>query len=445
MTLPNLFSLAGIRSLLFDKRSSLENPKTNLDRYVEMLTDGYSTYSGIYISEKTALSIITVNACVRIISQGTAMLDFPLYRLETSKGRTYKTEAREHSLHRLLTKKVNPLMTAFRWKRLTAAHMAFYGNSYSFMDVAANGVIRGFYLWHPSQVEYRIGRDGLGRMQAFYTFKENGQVIYDNIPSDYVLHFRGPEIDNNGLGMNPIEAMRHRLGYAHATLEYGAKTVSNGATMSGLLKHPSRLNAEAKKNLKQSWEKQHNGLKNAGGIAVLDEGLDFVPLTMKPADVQFLESMKFSRSEIASAFGVAAHLIGDLERATFSNIEHLGIEFVRFCLGPYLECIESEINTTALGTSEQNRYAAEFKRKELLQGDSKSQAEAAAIDLAHGAMTPNERRAELGYNPHEDGDTLFVNSTQIPVAIAAQAKAANSEPAPAKQKSEGEEGAEDDE
>ena len=233
--------------------------------------------------------------------------------------------------------------------------------------------------------------------------------------SDRVLHIRGLSFDGL-LGYSPVGLARETLGMAKATENYGARFFANDSRPGGVLQLDGQLSPDAIDRLKMSWETAHsNAMGNSHRVAVLENGLKWQSIGMPNDDAQWLETRKYTRSEIAGIYRVPAHLINDLDKATFSNIEHLGLEFAKHCIRPWCVRIEEALNRTLFTESERGRLEVKFNLNGLERGDLASRTQAYAVFRQNGLMTANEIRALEDLNPIEGGDELLVNGNMIPI------------------------------
>jgi HK97 family phage portal protein len=249
-----------------------------------------------------------------------------------------------------------------------------------------------------------------------YTLSSGESVV---LWQDQVLHIRG--MSTNGLlGVDLLNKGREQIGLALALQKYAAKFFGRGANISGVLEHPETLSKEAQERLKAAWDKTYSGIENAHKVAILEEGMKFAKMGASPEEAQALESRKFQTLEVARIFGVPPHMIGDLERATFSNIEHQGIEFVTFCIAPWATLIEQRISKQLLNSNERRLYFAEFSLEALMRGDYKSRQEGLHIQRQDGVINANEWRALENMNPIEGevGTAYLVNGNMISVDMA---------------------------
>ena len=260
-----------------------------------------------------------------------------------------------------------------------------------------------------------VDRDTKGKLTYTYTTSE-GRMEQLN-PED-VLHIPGLGFDGV-MGYSPIALEKAAIGLGIAAEEYGSKFFQNGARPSGILTHPNTVKDPAA--LRASWNAAYGGSGNASRVAVLEEGMTFVPLSMPNNEAQFLETRKFQVTEICRIFRVPPHMIGDLERATFSNIESQNISFAVHTIRPWLVRIEQAINKTLIPENEKDRYYAQFNIDGLMRGDYKSRMEGYAIARQNGWMSANDIRALENLNPiseEEGGNAYLVNGNMIPISLA---------------------------
>ena len=267
--------------------------------------------SGKSVTARSAIQVSTVYACVRVIAETVASLPLHVYEV-TDKG---STKAQEHPLYRLLHDEPNSEMTSFVWREAMLTHLLLWGNSYSQIIRNGRGHILGLYPLLPDRME--VDRDSAGTLTYTYSLA-SGQTVR-LLPED-VLHIPGLGFDGV-MGYSPIALEKNAIGLGIAAEEYGSKFFSNGATPSGVLTHPNTV--KDPKKLRESWNAAYGGSANSGKVAILEENMKFERISMPNNEAQFLETRKFQVSEICRIYRVPPHLIGDLEHATFSNIEHV--------------------------------------------------------------------------------------------------------------------------
>jgi HK97 family phage portal protein len=334
-----------------------------------------------------------------MISSTIATLPLPVYK-RTPAG---KDRAPEHPVYRLLHDRPNPEQSSFVWRETMMAHLLLWGAAYS--EIERNGKGEPVALWplHPANV--RIERVGADRL---YVVRVNAEETV--LPADNVLHIPGFSLDGCN-GLIPVQVARNAIGLGKATEEFGSSFFGHGTHPSGILTHPAKIGKEGEDGLRASWNKQQAGLSNAQRIAILQEGVTWTPLAVPPEAAQFLETRKFQVSEIARLFLIPPHLIADLERATFSNIEEQGIQYVTHCIEPWTRRIEQELNYKLLAPS----HFAEFVLEGLLRGNSEARAAWYSAMANLGVYSINEIRERENLNRIEGGDTRFVPLNMTPL------------------------------
>ena len=397
-----------------------------------------SSMSGKSVTPSSAIQVSAVYACVRVIAETIASLPLHIYEATDAGSR----KANEHTLYRLLHDEPNTEMTSFIWREVMLSHLLLYGNSYCQIIRSGRSRIVGLYPLLPDHMA--VDRDTKGKLTYTYTTSE-GRMEQLN-PED-VLHIPGLGFDGV-MGYSPIALEKAAIGLGIAAEEYGSKFFQNGARPSGILTHPNTVKDPA--SLRASWNAAYGGSGNASRVAVLEEGMTFVPLSMPNNEAQFLETRKFQVTEICRIFRVPPHMIGDLERATFSNIESQNISFAVHTIRPWLVRIEQAINKTLIPENEKGRYYAQFNIDGLMRGDYKSRMEGYAIARQNGWMSANDIRALENLNPiseKEGGNAYLVNGNMIPISLAGLGVllglAAQSEAEPAEEETAEEETAEE--
>ena len=273
--------------------------------------------SGKAVNEKTALQTTAVYACVRILAETIASLPFHTYRY-TLNG---KEKAIEHPIYYLLHSEPNPEMTSFVFRETLMSHLLLWGNAYAQIIRDGRGRVLGLYPLLPNKVIVNRNQHG----ELVYQYEKEGQTYF--LRSYEVLHIPGLGFDGI-IGYSPIAMAKNAVGMAIATEEYGAKFFANGANPGGVLEHPGVVKDPAR--IRESWNAVYQGSSNAHRVAVLEEGMKFQSIGIPPEQAQFLETRKFQINEIARIFRIPPHMIGDLEKSSFSNIEQQSLEFVMY-------------------------------------------------------------------------------------------------------------------
>ncbi len=380
---------------------------TDTNKWGEWLNLG--SKAGVSVTEQSSLKSTAVWACVRLLSETVASLPLPVYRRQSPRG---KDRAIDHPLYTLLHDAPNPEMTSYTFREMLQAHLVTWGNCYAEIDYGADGYGTGYpkALWPllPSQMQVERVK---GQIVYEYTLPDGKQMT---IPNYRVLHI--PGLGYNGLvGYSPIRMAKEAIGLSLATEEFGARFFGNGSSFGGFLEHPAKLSDEAQKRLLKSFEEKHQGLSNAHRLAILEEGMKYHSSGIPPEDAQFLETRQFQVSEIARFFHIPPHMIGDLSKATFSNIEHQTIEFVVYTLRPWLVRWEQVLNRKLLTESERKQFFIEFLVDGLLRGDSLSRGAFYKEMFMMGSMSPNDIREKENMNPIEGGDNYFIPLNMMPM------------------------------
>jgi len=385
--------------------------------------------SGERVDEKSAMQIATVYACVRLLAETVAGLPLHLYRM--TDGANSKEKATDHPLYKLLYRQPNPEMTSFSFREVMMVQLLLWGNCYAqIIRDGRNGII-SLYPLLPENME--IDRDEKG--EIFYIYHaytdeapgENNKDIY--FRSDEIFHV--PGMGFNGLvGFSPIAMMKNSLGTTLAVEKYGSSFFKNGAQPSGVLEHPGVLKNPEK--IRENWSAVYGGANNAHKVAVLEEGMQYKPISLPPEDSQFLSTRQFGVNEICRIFRVPPHMVQDLDHATFSNIEHQSIDFVVHTLTPWLVRFEQAIVKDLLLPDEQDEYFPKFNVDGLLRGDYQSRMQGYATGISNGFLSPNDcRRLEnMDLIPEEKGgEDYYLNGGYVKLEDAGTQQIAQEPPA----------------
>ena len=369
--------------------------------------------SGRSVTERSAMQMTAVYACVRILSEAIAGLPLHLYRYKEDGG---KEKAIDHPLYLLLHDEPNPEMSSFVFRETLMTHLLLWGNAYAQIIRNGKGEIVALYPLMPNKMT--VSRDDKG--QLYYAYQKSQEELPKDSaytvtlhPSD-VLHIPGLGFDGL-VGYSPIAMAKNAIGLAIATEEYGAKFFANGATPGGLLEYPGTVKDPDR--IRESWSKGFSG-GNSHKIAILEEGMKYTPISISPEQAQFLETRKFQINEIARIFRVPPHMVGDLEKSSFSNIEQQSLEFVKYTLDPWVVRWEQSIQRALLQTEEKKRYFVKFNLEGLLRGDYQSRMNGYATARQNGWMSANDIREleNLDRIPAEDGGDLYlINGNMLPL------------------------------
>lgn len=373
--------------------------------------------SGANVNERTALSMTAVYACVRVLAESIASLPLHVYERGENGNRV---KAEDYLLYTLLHDAPNSEMSSFTFRETLMTHLLLYGNAYSQILRNGRGEVVALYPLMPNKM--LVERDDNGRIQYRYIryneeppTMEGSTVILS--PED-VLHIPGMAFDGL-VGLSPIAACRSAIGMGISQDEYSSRFYANGAAPMGVLEHPGLIKNPEK--LRESWNEAFGGARNAGKVAILEEGLKFTPISISPADSQLLETRKFSVEEICRIFRVPPHLVQDLSRSTFNNIENQGISFVQYSIVPWTVRWEQALTRSLLSPEERKKYTIRFNIDGLMRGAYKDRYDAYAVGINNGFLCPNDvRRLEnLDLIPDEEGgNTFLIQGAMMPLSMA---------------------------
>lgn len=353
---------------------------------------GSNSSAGVIVTPESAMRASAVYACVRVLSESVAQL--PLFYYKRSGER--KEKATDQRLYSILHDAPNNFQTSFEFRETQMMHLCLKGKAFAFINRSITGDILELLPMRPESVELKQAKD----FSLSYVFTDSdGNKI--NLRQDQVFRLTGMSFDGIN-GVSPIAFQRESIGISLATDKHTALSFKNGAKMTGILKHPSTFkDKEVAKRVKESWDDAASG-DNAYRTPVLEDGMDWMPVSMSNKDAQYIESRKFNIEDIARIFRVPPHKIGHLEKATFSNIEHLGLSFVTDSLVPWLVRWEQAITRDLILPKNRSKYFAEFSADGIMRGDQASRAAFYNSLWMMGALNPNEIRAKENMNPRED-------------------------------------------
>lgn len=373
-----------------ETRSTLENPNVPLtDANISALL--YGDAPGVAITPQSAMKISAVYACVRVLAESFAMLPVNIYERSGSNRNVISMPLAD-----VLGLQANSYQGSFQYRELAQACLGLWGNHYA--EIQRNtrtGEVIGLYPLPPGAVSVSL-KDGKK------WFDCNGVKL----SQDEIFHV--PGLGYNGItGLSPIQLQQRSLSVAVNSDAFGDSFFRNGTKLSGVLQHPGKLSKDAADRLRAKWQETYAGSSNGFKVAVVEEGMQFKEISLPPADAQFIETRKYSVSDIARIFRVPPHMVGDLERATFSNIEQQSIEFVQFTMLPWVTRFEQEINRQLFSLTQMGNYFVKFNLAALLRGDIKSRYEAYSIGRNGGWLSVNDIRALEDMNPIDNGNTYL--------------------------------------
>lgn len=328
------------------------------------------------VTPATAEGISAVYACVSAISETIGSLPLAVYR-KTDTGRE---KAPDHALYRVLHDMPNDRQSALEFREQMTAHMLLRGNAYARIVRGGDGQVRQLIPLHPDRVrvlELENGRIG---------FEVTTGDKVERLTQDEVFHLRHRS-DDGVVGVSPITRAKGVLELAAAEHQHGTDTFTNGSKLLGVLKAPGRLNATQRQSIATAWQSF-----KAGGTPVLDDGLDYAPVSMTLEDAEWIEARKFSVIEVARLFRVPPVIIQSMESANYSNSVELARQFVTLCLRRHLVAWEQAIHRQLLTEAGRRTYFVEHGVEGLLRGDSTTRASFYQSAIQNGWMEVNEVR-----------------------------------------------------
>lgn len=368
-----------------------------------------ATNSGKNVNERTSMQTTAVYACVRLLAESIAGLPIHLYQLNPDGS---NKRVVDHPLQIILHDEPNPEMTAFVLKETLMTHLLLWGNAYAQIIRNGRGEVMALYPLLPSRMEVDRGKGG----KLLYQYKLDESDTRFRSRDDTVLLGREDVLHIPGLGFDgligysPIALAKNAIGMALATEEYGATFFANGAQPGGVLEHPGVIKDVQR--VKDSWNAAYQGNGKAHKTAVLEEGMKYHTIGIPPEQAQFLETRKFQTNEIARIFRVPPHMIGDLERSSFNNIEQQSLEFVKYTLNPWVVRWEQALGQSLLLPSEKSTHTIKFNVDGLLRGDYAKRMAGYATARQNGWMSANDIRELENMNKisaEEGGDLYLVN------------------------------------
>jgi HK97 family phage portal protein len=401
---------------IFKRSRARDAPnKRSLEDFIKGVDTDYGVraLSGAAVSEEGAMRTSAVYACVKILAETVASL--PCSLLKEENGNTVKASA--HPLYGVLHDISNPEMTSFAFRETMMTSLLLWGNAYARIIRGAQNHVTELWPLLPQNMTAERDKATGGIKYGYYDPDAARTVTY---APEQILHIAA--LSYNGItGLSPIRQAREAIGLALSTEEFGARFFSNGARPSGILEHPGTVKDPEK--LRESWNKIFQGAGNSHKTAILEEGLKFHTIGIPPNDSQFLETRKYQLNEICRIFRVPPHLVADLDRSTFSNIEHQSIDFVVHTVRPWLVRWEQALFKSLLDAREKKLYFIRFNVEGLLRGDYKSRMEGYSIGRQNGWMSINDIRRLENMNPvskAEGGDLYLVNGNMVTAAYAGQ-------------------------
>lgn len=418
---------SAVRSVARASAGPLSSIATPEKWVVDWFAGNMANSAGVRVDYDTAMMYAPFFAGVRVIAEDLGLLPLFLYeRLKRGKDR-----ATGHPLYPLLHDAPNPMMGAMSFKEALQGHAITWGRGVAYVVThERTGVIEELWPLRPDRLRIKVRQMGKGRVERWVQYRDDVNGIYANLAPGEYLCINGLG-DNGVTGYSVVELAANSIGLGLATEHYGAKTFSNGAAPAGALSHPENLSPEARKRMADDWENIHRGIDRAHRVAILEEGVTWQQVGLPNDANQFLETRKLQVTDMARWLRLPPHKIGDLDRATFSNIEEQQIDYVSSALTAWLTRWEQAILTQLLLPEERARYFPEHLVDALLRGNTVARYQAYAVGRQWGWLSANDVRERENMNPVDGGDAYLVPLNMVP-AGSGTAPAADEDDARAK-------------
>jgi len=376
----------------------------------EIQIEPFAYTGGVAVTPDRARTYSAVYRATALISQTIGWLPWSVLRDMRQEW--------SHPVHYLLHSRPCKEMSAMCFKETLVRDALLWGNGYAEIEFSRNGMPRALWRLLPSRMQIFRSEETL---DVFYRyFALDGRVF--ELPQSRIFHLKG--LGDGLIGDSIVGYAAKSIAAGLASEDTNNKLMENQLVPSGIITHPGRLSPEAAERLKTQFAKRYMGRENAGKPILMEEGMKFEAVTIRPEDAQFLESRRFGIEEIARWFGVPPHKLADMERATFSNIEHQSLEFVTDALMPWVKKLEEEADYKLLRGSVDGYYT-KIDVRGLLRGDNKSRMEYYKGGVTNGIFSINDCRAWEDLPPVEGGDEHFVQAQMIPISAAAQSQGMN--------------------
>lgn len=382
-------------------------PSTSAGWLEDLLGGGVST-AGRRVNAQSAQTVGAVYAGLRLLSSSLAQLPISVMRQQADGART---DLREHRLWTLLNRAPNPHMTAIEFRELMTAWTLLHGNAVSLLDLRGDFTIESMIPLDPERVSYWTTPDEK-ELVVEYRLR-SGRSVW--IPRFEFLHLRAP-LGNRWLGVGLLQLARDAIGLSMVAEEHASRFYSNAAAPAGVLVTPKPLKADTFKRIREQWNARHQGAENAFKTAILEDGLEWKPLSLNLKDQQFLETRTFQVQEIARWIGIPPHLIGELSRSTNNNIEAQGIEFVTYAIGPWATRWEQRLHLDCLGEGERRTTYLKHNLNAFLRGQTRDRYQAYQIGRMGGWLSANDVRGLEDMDPIPNGDVYMAPLNMVPDA-----------------------------
>lgn len=413
--------------MIFSKLLNAKNLTSDLTDSENWFTSIFGntiTSSGEEITSITSLNIATVYACIDTKANAIAKLPMQVFKA-TGQGRV---RDKSHRIAYLLEKRPNPFMTPFNFKHTIAVHQNLWGTAYIYIECDRKGEVKALWLLPPDGTTPYKDLE-TGEYSYITTFNNESKRLNE---SEII---KLPYLSLNGVqGKSPIQVARETLGVMQASNKFIGGFYKNGTSTKGIITTPSELSPDAKDILRSEWQKANGGITNAGGVAVVDAGMEYKSVAMPLADAEFILTNKFNVNEIAKIFNVPPHKIGEMANATFSNIEQQSMDFMQDCIQPNIVCWEEEFGYKLFVTEKDKNNYIKTDLDSAMRADSTGRATYYEKMTGIGVFSINdvcEKEDMNGIGPEGDAhrvDLNHVSATLVDEYQMAKAKSGIKEP-----------------
>ncbi|MDR5858208.1 phage portal protein [Halomonas eurihalina] len=383
---------------------SLENPDEPI---TGQSLDEYLGEAGISVNNQNAMTLSAVYACIYVLSSSIAQLPLHVMRKQ---GDSIEA-AKDHPAYWMLHDEPNAWQTSYKWRETKQGHVLGWGNGFTQVVRSNRGELRELVMRRPWETQ--LVKNGNRWLYAVVEEDEGARAVQ----LEDMIHVRALGSDGR-TGKSLIRQHAETIGLGLAAQQYGKDFFGGGGRPTGLVTVKNTLQKDSWERLKDTWQKSVSRLKGSENkTLMLPADLDYKSITIPPEDAQFLETRKFNRSEVAGIFNVPAHMINDLDKATFSNISEQAIQFVRHTMMPWIVNWEQEINRRIFTRAERAAgYYCKFNLAGLLRGTAKERAEFYHYAITDGWMDRNEARVLEDMNPRDGLDEMLISVNAQPAS-----------------------------
>lgn len=357
------------------------------------------TTSGQMVTDQSAFALPMVQSCVTLISESLAQLPLDLFRRVGNDGG--REPARDHPLYRILKYAPNPWQTPFERMESAQNSAGLRGNAFSYIDRNERGEIKGLYPISADKVTVLKGSD----LRPYYRIGSGAALS-----QEYIHHVRWASFDNY-VGLSPIMLHANDIGHLQSLRDYAAKSFRHGSALSGVLERPKdapRIESQAAVDkIAADWTDRYSRSMKPGAVALLQEGMTFKPLTLSNVDLELIQALNLGGADIARIYKTPLPMVGSVEAVKYDNVENLQIQFVVYCLMPWIRRHEQAVQRDLLGVKERSEFFIEFNVGGLLRGNITARYAAYAVGRQWGWLSINDIRRLENLPPVPGGDVYL--------------------------------------